>query len=79
METTVTPSGNALIDGNILDLESRDLKGHYGIGGKKSGGGCTVSVVSASTIYKSYINLVVTAKNMAARGRGHFLIWTKKT
>ena len=49
METTVTPSGNALIDGNILDLESRDLKGHYGMGGKKSGGGCTVSVVSAST------------------------------
>ena len=39
METTVTPSGNALIDGNILDLESRDLKGHYGIDGKKSGGG----------------------------------------
>mgnify|MGYP006975455654 CR=1 FL=1 len=49
METTVTPSGNALIDGNILNLETRDLKGHYGLGGKKSGGGCTVSVVSAST------------------------------
>ena len=59
METTVTPSGNALIDGNILDLESRDLKGHYGIGGKKSGGGCTVSVVSASTTIVMAIAYIV--------------------